>query len=860
MNKFYSLLSVFLIVTAAPSQIINFPDANFKAKLLQADVSNQIAKNLSGSYFRIDANNNNEIETSEALQVSFLNISSSEIASLTSISNFAGIVELSCSFNQLTVLDVSGLSGLKKLYCNGNLLTAIDVSMLNNLEVFNCSENLLTAINLTGLVNLQQVYLDSNPISSLTLNTNTNLTVVACSNCNLTSLDVTALTNLQKLDCNTNQLTVLNVAGLSNLNELVCYENQLTSLNLTGTTHLKRLNCASNHIPQANLIGLNNTLTYLNYSNNQLTSLNLSNFTNLEDLSCASNQLTALNLDNMSHLIYLSCGFNSLTELDLHDCTGLYTLACNNNQIHDLDCNNLPFLGVIYANYNDFHTLLIKNGKSQTPGGTSIAYNPNLSYVCIDSNEISLGNYILATYPTCSINSYCTLTPGGDFYTLAGNTRFDANNDGCDTTDMLFPHQKFTDVNGTTVQHYYANASGNYNIFVLPGTHTLSPVLENPGYFSVSPPALVLTFPGNPSPFNQNFCVAPNGIHNDLEINIIPYSIATPGFNPVYKLVFKNKGTHPQSGTISLAFDDTRSDFMSATPALASQATGLLTWNFNNLLPFEKRTITFKLHLNSPTSIPSLNSGDVLAYTSTINGATDETPSDNMATLQQTLTNSYDPNNKTCLEGTSVSTEMIGQYVHYVIRFENNGTANAYNVVVKDIIDTAKFDINSLVPLDASHSFETRISQNNTVEFVFENINLPFDDANNDGYVAFKIKTKPTLVAGNTFSNSASIYFDYNFPIVTNTATTVIQALANPDFEFDRYFSIAPNPVKNSLNIDTRHGMAVSSISIYNTLGQLLQTVSNPGPDIDVSGLKAGSYFIKVISDKGSSSGKFLKQ
>ncbi len=63
-----------------------------------------------------------------------------------------------------------------------------------------------------------------------------------------------------------------------------------------------------------------------------------------------------------------------------------------------------------------------------------------------------------------------------------------------------------------------------------------------------------------------------------------------------------------------------------------------------------------------------------------------------------------------------------------------------------------------------------KLQHNNKVEFIFENINLPFDDANNDGFVAFKIKTKSSLVLGDTFSNSANIYFDYNFPIVTNTA------------------------------------------------------------------------------------------
>ena len=163
--------------------------------------------------------------------------------------------------------------------------------------------------------------------------------------------------------------------------------------------------------------------------------------------------------------------------------------------------------------------------------------------------------------------------------------------------------------------------------------------------------------------------------------------------------------------------------------------------------------------------------------------------------------------------------------------------------------------------LDGSHPFVTRISNTNKVEFIFENINLPFDDANNDGYIAFKIKTKPTLVVGNSFSNTASIYFDYNFPIITNTATTTVAPLANQNFAFEKYFKIYPNPVKDILNIETKKTIQVTSINIYNTLGQIVLVIPNAQQtkSIDVSGLKTGNYFMKVNSDKGSSSVKFVK-
>ncbi|WP_238321146.1 T9SS type A sorting domain-containing protein [Flavobacterium saliperosum] len=253
----------------------------------------------------------------------------------------------------------------------------------------------------------------------------------------------------------------------------------------------------------------------------------------------------------------------------------------------------------------------------------------------------------------------------------------------------------------------------------------------------------------------------------------------------------------------------------------------------------------------------------ILNYTATItSAATDETPMDNTFTLNQTVVNSYDPNDKTCLEGATIAPSEVGKYVHYMIRFENTGTFPAEDIVVKDMIDTNKFDISSLVPIKGIHSFVTNITSGNKVEFIFENINLPFDDANNDGYVAFKIKTKPTLVVGNTFSNSASIYFDYNFPIVTNTAVTTIQALSTQDFSFGTYFTVYPNPVKDVLNIETKQTIEVSSISIYNQLGQLVLVVPSAQhvSKVDVSNLAAGNYFIKINSDKGTSNTRFIKQ
>jgi hypothetical protein len=383
--------------------------------------------------------------------------------------------------------------------------------------------------------------------------------------------------------------------------------------------------------------------------------------------------------------------------------------------------------------------------------------------------------------------------------------------------------------------------------------------MENPTYFNVSPNTAIVTFPASPSPFVQNFCITPNGIYNDLEITILPINNAIAGFDATYKLLYKNKGNQIQSGSLNLIFNDAVLDLISANPSVFTQTANSLIWNFTNLLPFESREIDIVFNLNSPTETPSLISGDILNYNASIIGQTDETPNDNISTLNQTVVNSYDPNDKTCLEGTTILPSMVGEYVHYLIRFENNGTANAQNIVVKDMIDINKFDINTLIPIKGSHNFETRITDTNKVEFIFQNINLPFNDANNDGYISFKIKTKPNLVVGNTFSNLANIYFDYNFPIVTNNYTTTVQnTLGLQENYFINDIVAYPNPVKDFLNFKTEHN--ILKVEVYDIAGRILSSNSISENKIDLSELKTGNYILKLYTEKGIMNTKIMKE
>src|SRR5690606_30710338 len=150
------------------------------------------------------------------------------------------------------------------------------------------------------------------------------------------------------------------------------------------------------------------------------------------------------------------------------------------------------------------------------------------------------------------------------------------------------------------------------------------------------------------------------------------------------------------------------------------------------------------------------------------------------------VVNAWDPNEIICLEGENVPVETAGQYLHYIAIFENLGTAEALNVVVKVDVDATKYDINSLQLLNTSDPSHTRVT-GNTVEFIFEDIDLAPAQGNppvgGHGNVLFKIKSKDNLVVNDFVDKFAKIYFDYNFPIETDVAHTVFTALSTPGFE-----------------------------------------------------------------------------
>ncbi len=732
-----------LIGLGSSAQIVSIPDVNFKNALLNYSPA-------------IDINLDGEIQVSEAILVTRLEVSLKNIGNLTGILSFTNLNTLTCRYNQLTTLDLTGLSNLDTLRCSNNLLSTINLSGLTGLISIDCENNNLTSLNVSGFNNLKQLF---------------------CSNNYLTSLNVNGCSSLFYLRCSGNRFVTLDFSssGLLELNSLICEENLiLTSLNLNSLNKLSYLKCEHSSLNTINLAGLD-SLKFMYCAENQLTSLTLSGSSKLSVLGCAKNKLASLIINGSPLLSTLDCSNNLLTTINLNELTNLGSLTCNQNLLTSLDIGTCYPMFNLNCSSNQLTSLNLKNGPVSLTS-FSITGNANLQYVCADEAEISALQTTITQQglSNVNINSYCSFTPGGQYNTITGTVKVDLNINGCDAADPVTPAITMKIDNGTNIGYTSATSLGMYSFYTNSGNFTVTPQLQN-AYFNVSPASINFANAGSNTQ-TTDFCIVPNGVHNDLEVSIIAVIPARPGFDAMYKLVYKNKGTTILSGNVDLNFEDDKIDFLNATPAAATQSTGLLTWSYSNLLPFESRTITVSFNVLPP---PTNNNTDTLSFTSNVTPlSADETPLDNSFTMKQVLVGSFDPNDKTCLEGARIAITRVGDYVHYLVRFQNTGTFIAENVVVKDMLQN-NLDWNSVQLIKSSHPCIFRQINGNKLEFIFESINLPaqsVDEPGSHGYIAFKVKTIGSLLVGDQVDNSASIYFDFNLPVITNTASALVSS------------------------------------------------------------------------------------
>ncbi|MCL5127785.1 T9SS type A sorting domain-containing protein [Algibacter sp. L4_22] len=789
---------VFLVPFFINAQTISIPDAVFKTKLLS---HNPV----------IDTNGDNQIQITEAESftgtLDLTNLSaaanaSMQIQDLTGIEFFINISVLRCRNNSISIFDCSALANLTYLTISNNRLTSLDVSNNLKLETLECNSNNL-----------------------------------------LTSLDVTKNTVLKTLRTNASPVGNLDLSKNTALESLYCYGSSINALNLENNSALINLRCNSNTITSLNLNN-NPNLDYLDFSDNTIETIDLSANTNLRILDIDANLLSDLNLSTNIKLETIYCSELPLTSLDLSSNKKLQLLFIQNN----------PLLA--YVNLRNGNNVNIKALPYNSLGERYmfISSNPNLEFICVDDVTYASENLYHNVDNTASFTSNCA-SGGSNLNTIKGELKYDISNSDC-TTDGIYAKNKLITVVGTNgIYGTFTDGLGDFEIQVpTDGTFNVGLTSTLPSYFE-TPVNQEVNFTDFENIAITNFCIA-NTTVNDVNIALVPISDARPGFEASYFLVFENVGGGTQNGVITYNYPNELITFASASETPLSAMNGTLIWEYSNLQPLEIRAIEVFFTIAQP---PTVNIDDILSFSGSITPIIDDyTVSDNSFHFNQLVIGSYDPNDITVFEGASITPDAVENYLNYRIRFQNSGTASAINVYVDNVLD-ANLDWNTLQITGASHSLEVDVLNANTINFKFENINLPdenTDTAGSMGYVTYRIKPKATTPVGATILNQADIIFDYNEPIITNMVEThVVETLStNANLEPEKSILVYPNPVNNQLHIHDIEGRIIKKVVLYTLVGsQVLETSAyNSSLLLNIANIASGLYLIKIVSDDGT--------
>ena len=341
----------------------------------------------------------------------------------------------------------------------------------------------------------------------------------------------------------------------------------------------------------------------------------------------------------------------------------------------------------------------------------------------------------------------------------------------------------------------------------------------------------------------------------------------TPGFvvcgreTPIW-VNFENEGIEQMSGEVTLFFDE---DFEleNTLPEIIEQGTNYIKWRFTDLRPHESRS--YFANLKAPLiedvfdTIPLPDTLDIdLDFTAQL--TTDDLSVE--TSHSETFLCSYDPNDKSAQpNGESIdSFSLLDQPIDYTIRFQNMGNFKAFDVIVRDTIDN-NMDMSSLEILSSSHEMVTNLNEN-IVTFIFKDINLPPEsetEAGSQGYIKYRIAARNGILDYSLIKNTASIYFDFNQPIRTNTTTNIlVKTLPTTSIieksNVESQFSLYPNPTTGEFTLITSvEAEEINSIKVFNIEGKLVKQYLSPVSNQTLSLNDAGVYLVEIETSAGKS-------
>ncbi|HKR06942.1 MAG TPA: T9SS type A sorting domain-containing protein [Bacteroidia bacterium] len=501
-----------------------------------------------------------------------------------------------------------------------------------------------------------------------------------------------------------------------------------------------------------------------------------------------------------------------------------------------------------------------------------------------DIIQNSKGRYVTTGF---NFSSDGDVNKGGDVWMAeltdqysdaTGKMYFDLNSNSVkDVSEPNVINRKVAEQN--TGRFTYSFSDGTYDLTLVDtGQFTLVPPFANI-YYAPVPAQHTANFsaPSEVDSLND-FAYQPTGTYNDLCVTLTPLGNFRANSHANYRINYENTGTTTVNGTVIFFPDNlyTLYSYSSVTPA--SVTADSIVWNIGPITPMQTGSIIVNvyIYLGTPLGTPIHSEARIEPVAGDANTAC------NYAEWTVYVTGPYDPNAILVDRDTVLTTELPSPpYLNYVIYFQNVGNDTAFNVRVMNnipqMLDISSFEfITSSHPVNINYGAHSRL-----MEFNFDNILLPDSNANepgSHGFVRYRIKPLSSLVAGDSIKNNAAIYFDFNEPVLTDTAVTqIILPTGVNDFHVQRsMFKVFPNPATGIVLIHLGKLLGAScSLGMYDLFGrevfksnlsQVNQEINpssgetNSEIKIDVSGFTAGIYLLEIKNENTFYRTKLVKQ
>ena len=571
-------------------------------------------------------------------------------------------------------------------------------------------------------------------------------------------------------------------------------------------------------------------------------------------------------LDTTGNLIWVKTIGNAGPNCIVTDLMGNIYVAGVFGGSTDFD----PGIGVYNVGFSGFLDLFMlkldMNGNFLWAAGTGSSNAESIESIAVNSN----GNiYATGTFrasvdfdPSSEIN---ILDAGGsnnyDVFVCKFSQFWDFH--GTVFRDLNFNQIKDTNETGlssiilTTLNSKRSTSTdslGNYHIYNDIVGDTLIAVMPRP-HWLVAP---LFAIPDT-TQHAMNFAVEMEGEIHDVSITAIEKTPFRPGFETELTIHVTNYSTVP----IDLFFVTLDSFnlptplvFLSAEPAPDYIMGNLLTWKLDSLDLLNTQII--RVRFLTPSTI---NNGAPIDFPVRAILINDNFPADNLYQVKATVVGSYDPNDKQVVPQQTTPYALDSTVLRYVIRFQNTGNYPADFVYILDTL-SSDLDLSSLQIISTSHPYAWRLYNERILEVAFNPIILPdafTDEPNSHGFVAFTVKPKKDLIEGDWISNRASIYFDYNSSIVTNSAILqVVETVRATDANHPpcANFDLSPNPASKSSKILINFPFEIckdlaTKVIVTNQLGETIKEISHIRNDqsIFLTGLPSGIYIVAIINE-----------